>query len=275
MKMNRPNSGFWRQVREILVLIVLVIAIRTFVFGLYVVPSESMETTMLVGERLFADKLTPFFKPFKHGEIISFCDPLYEYSANHFVNLFQRYLYGPRNWTKRVIGIPGDHVQGVIEDGKPVVYRNGKRLDEPYLNKYDLVPMQVGWRSFDSTKSFAEQPFYHLDPDVVRYTQLTYERRGHPPVLHPGTPLPEYCSGSDIFDVTLGDNQYWTMGDNRLGSGDSRQWGPLDGKLIQGRIIWRIVSIDSNETWLFLDILKHPIEFWSRIRWGRFFQAVR
>ena len=39
-----------------------------------------------------------------------------------------------------VIGVPGDHIKGVIEDGKPVVYVNGKKLDEQaYINKYPLI----------------------------------------------------------------------------------------------------------------------------------------
>lgn len=267
-------TTFWGQVQEISFLIILAIAIRTFIFGLYQVPTGSMETTMLVGERFFADKLTPFFKPVTHGEIISFCDPSYPYSKGTLANLYERYLWGPSNWTKRVIGIPGDHIQGIIEDGHPVVYRNGTKLDEPYLNKYDLVPVEDGWKSFDSTKSFADQPFYKLDPDVVAKYQRYWERMGHSPVLPPGTPLPSYCSGSDVFDVKLGPNQYWVMGDNRLGSDDSRRWGVLDGKLIHGRILFRILSIDSNDSWLIFDILKHPIEFWTRVRWSRCLQVV-
>ena len=27
----------------------------------------------------------------------------------------------------------------VVENGKPVVYRNGENLDEPYINKYPLI----------------------------------------------------------------------------------------------------------------------------------------
>jgi signal peptidase I len=268
-------QGVLRQVREITVLIVLAVAIRTFIFGLYQVPTGSMETTMLVGERFFADKLTPFFRPITRGEIISFNDPAFVYSTNPVVKLFQQYLWGPANWTKRVIGIPGDHVQGVIEDGKPVVYLNGQKLDEPYLNKYPLVPSEDGsFRSWDPKKPFNEQPFYRFDPDRMKQLQWRYERAGQLSRLDPATPLPEYCGGSDTFDVKLGPNQYWVMGDNRLGSDDSRRWGILDGSLIYGRILWRILSIDSNESWLLLDILKNPIDFWTRVRWSRCLELV-
>src|SRR4030095_10404314 len=97
-----------------------------------------METTMLVGERFFADKLSYNFRKPYHGEIIAFNDPEFTYAEGYFHNLFHRYVWGPSNWTKRVIGIPGDTIMGCIEDGKPVVYRNGEKLDEAYINKYPL-----------------------------------------------------------------------------------------------------------------------------------------
>ena len=75
---------------------------------------------MLVGERFFADKATYLFRKPQRGEIISFNDPLFHYSSSFGMSLFQNYVWGPSNWTKRVIGVPGDIVKGVIEDGKPV-----------------------------------------------------------------------------------------------------------------------------------------------------------
>jgi hypothetical protein len=33
-------------------------------------------------------------------------------------------------------------------------------------------------------------------------------------------------------------------------------------------------SIDSDESWWILDLLKNPIDFWKRVRWNRFFQRV-
>ena len=115
--------------------------IRTFGFGLYQVPTGSMETTLLVGERFFADKLSYWLRSPRHGEIIAFNDPRIEYSSESCVNLWQRYAsWNVSNWTKRVIGIPGDHVKGVLEDGHPVIYVNDKKLDESaYINKYPLI----------------------------------------------------------------------------------------------------------------------------------------
>lgn len=307
--------------RELIGLLAIVILIRTFGFGLYQVPTGSMETTMLVGERFFADKFTPLFSAPKRGDIISFNDPMYRYSKNIVVRIFQEYFWGPANWTKRVIGLPGDKIRGAIENGHPVVYVNDVQLEEPYINKYPLIDIltddvQVVCRktqeqvlcemqrnhidaqqfpcrfnnavaqyhrriSYDPEKSFDKQDFY-----VIRENQVVRGEHNELSLTSPGTPLPEehaqekregnsIWNCTDEFYVELDDHHYWVMGDNRLGSCDSRFWGPLEGRMIHGKILYRIWSIDSCE-WLWLwDLMKHPIDFWSRVRWNRFFQRVR
>lgn len=282
---TRANKWYNRQgqTMQFMILLLVVFLIRTFFFGLYQVPTGSMETTMLVGERFFADKFTVLFVPIKHGDIISFNDPNFEYSDNLVTNLWQRYVWGPANWTKRVIGIPGDHIVGKIEDGKPVVYRNGEKLDEPYLNKYPILAVwtskphlyngywiadRMTYRTYDPAKPYDQQPFYQINPLYIVNVPTV------PKMLEPQTP---YQGGIDVFDVTLGANEYWAMGDNRLGSYDSRGWGKLNGTLIHGKIVFRILSIDSDVTWtdwLLIDLVMHPVEFWKRVRWSRCLQFV-
>ena len=280
---KRPNKGFIADTLESLIVIIpVVFLIKTYIFGLYQVPTCSMENTMLVGERFFADKMTPFFRGPKHGEIIAFNHPLYDYSKNPVINWYQRYLdLSITSWTKRVIGVPGDNVQGRIEDGKPVVYRNGEKLDEPYVNQYPIVELYkpelvennnfgkgLVRRTFDPAKKLddRQQPFYRIRPvDAARAKQYVLKS-----IYYPN----DYEEDKDIFDVQLGKNQYWMMGDNRRGSWDSRGWGALDGKLIHGRILFRLWSSDSDESWWIFDLIKHPIEFFSRFRWSRCLQTV-
>jgi len=298
------KQGFGAFIREIAVLLLIVFLIRTFGFGLYQVPTGSMETTMLVGERFFADKFTPLFLKIKRGDIIAFNDPTFPYSSNKFKRLFEEYVWGPSNWTKRVIGAPGDAVKGVIEDGKPVVYLNGKKLHEPYINKYPLIKVckvpflefkrrRAGFgmsnrdignlivlKSYDKNATYDEQPFYN-----IKETHICFQEGGKLDLIYPGTARggfmknnvgKNYWGGnSDEFYVKLGKNQYWVMGDNRLGSSDSRFFGPLDGRLIHGKIIFRIWSIDSDASFWPLDLVKHPIDFWKRIRWNRCLQTVK
>ncbi len=292
MNVLKNILGSWYEVKSVrtiaeLLFIILPLAflIRTVGFGLYQVPSGSMETTLLVGERFFADKLSYWFRKPQRGEIISFNDPLYRYSSNSFVNFLQRYVnFNISNITKRIVGIPGDHIEGKVEEGRPVVYLNGKRLDETaYVNKYPLILVrnatvykgetpfygkEVDVRSFDPSIPWDKQLFYKIDPRLILYNKKTQE----PFITKPGT-LQE--GGIDTFDITLGENQYWMMGDNRLGSLDSRSWGPLDGTLIHGKIAFRIWSMDTADSYLVLDLLKHPLGFWKKVRWSRCFQFVR
>lgn len=318
---QKKQQTWLESMSEFCFLLVIVFLIRTFGFGLYQVPTGSMETTMLVGERFFADKLSYNFRSARHGEIIAFNDPSFKYSANPAMKIFQKYMWGPSNWTKRVVGIPGDVIRGAIEDGKPVVYRNGQKLDESYVNAYPLVSVyrrdladihhaiedeikkasrgyridkskvaeytqqrlehEKTYRSYDSSVAYDQQPFYDLCEDrIVRDEQGNLELR------IPGTPLPSRngntapdetknnWNGSDVYYLKLGANEYWCMGDNRLGSHDCRFFGPIKQEEIHGRIIFRIWSVDSDESWWIVDLIKHPINFWQRVRWSRFFQIM-
>lgn len=307
--------------RELFFLLTLVLLVRTFGFGLYQVPTGSMETTMLVGERFFADKLSPLFVAPKRGDIISFNDPMYKYSSNSLVRVIEEYFWGPANWTKRVIGLPGDTIKGVLEAGRPALYVNGVKLDEPYINKYPLIdiwtedsqsvfrkakkqvldemnknhiePQQYSYVfenilakyhrrvSYDPAKPFNKQEFY-----TINENQVMRGENNELLLTMPGTALPtehvqmkregnSAWNSTDEFYIELKDNQYWVMGDNRLGSCDSRFWGPLNGHSIHSKILYRIWSIDSCEWLWFWDFIKHPVDFWSRVRWNRFFQRVR
>ena len=96
----------------------------------FVIPTGSMQDTLLIGDHLLVDKLAyapagavsrhflPYQDP-KHGDIIVF---RYPPDINETL-------------VKRLIGIPGDRLK--IVNG--VVYRNGIRLNEPYAyHKYEL-----------------------------------------------------------------------------------------------------------------------------------------
>ena len=144
-----------------------------------------------------------------------------------------------------------------------------------------LVEETMSPRSYDSSQPYDKQPFYDVKEDCI-----VRDEEGNPELIMPGTPImpkngktsPDEMRNnwtrSDIFYLQLGADEYWCMGDNRLGSHDCRFFGPIKECEIHGRIIFRIWSIDSDEAWWIVDLIKHPINFWSRVRWNRFFQIM-
>lgn len=288
---EKPKKTFLKQLFEaIFIIIPIAFLIRTFGYGLYQVPTSSMEKTMLKGERYFADKFTNLFSDPIRGEIITFNDPTFNYSKNKFKNLFEHYVWGPSNWTKRVIGIPGDEIKGVIEDNKTVVYLKKKdedefkKLDEPYLNQYPLIAVHtpgsnrsLDYLTYDPNVSYENQPFYRLSKNYVHLGSKVAALFGMPSIKQPRTPIYDNTGKKnlDVYNIKLGKDEYWVMGDNRLNSHDSRMWGPLKRSFIHGKIVFRLWSSDSNESWWIVDLIKHPIDFWKRIRWNRCLQRVK
>ncbi len=293
---RRPKSKTQDFVESLFLFVPLAFIIRTIGFGLYEVPSGSMETTMLVGERFFADKFTILFVPPKYGDVISFNDPNFSYSDGALKNWWQMYVFGPSNWTKRVIGVPGDHIVGTIEDGKPVIYRNGNKLEEHYINQYPLLVVynpagakQLKQKSYVPELSLEQQPFYRVTPLEKIWGKRKSVLYGLPELVYPYTPVDRVTTFGtseehpvDVFDVHLRDDEYWVMGDNRQGSNDSRFWGPLKRRFIHGKIVLCLYSIDTDDFWgafewahiFIFDMLRHPLTFWQQVRWGRCLRRV-
>jgi signal peptidase I len=48
---------------------------------------------------------------------------------------------------------------------------------------------------------------------------------------------------SESFQITLGETEYFVMGDNRPASSDSRNWGPLDSEYVTGRPLFRLFPL--------------------------------
>lgn len=284
-------QNLYRNVKEIVVLLLTVVIVRTFIFGLYIVPTGSMETTLLVGEQLVANKAIYWFTNPGYNDIIACNQPILSYSGNFFKNIWQNYFdLSVENWTKRVIGKPGDTIKSVVEDGHTVIYRNGIKLDEPYVNQHPLVGFYNRLPSFSNNCHYTLKTY---DPNLSSDQQLFYKKTDSRKIVKglsasmPGTPIRD---GKDEYEITLKDDEYWILGDNRLGSHDSRFFGPVKRQLIHGKIVFRLLSFDDYEIditksgfasllnlrdWTMVKFLFHPIDFINNIRWSRCFQFVK
>ena len=207
----------------------------------FIVPTPSMDKTVMVGDHLLVDKLSyapsdgfskhllPYTEP-KRGDIIVFRYPM---------DISQNYV-------KRCMGVPGDHIKVVDKD----LYLNGKKLVEPYVQHVfpgiesyrDNFPSEPDFRVYDRARKM-------LAENVVN------------------------------GEVVVPDGYYFAMGDNRDNSLDSRYWGFVPRENIIGKPLVIFWSYDAPTVdWLgyspehFIDLAKN---FFTKTRWDRTLKLVR
>ena len=230
-------------------LLVIVLFIMTFVLQNFEIPSSSMEDTMLIGDHVLVNReqfATPThwmgpllpYRDIHRGDIVVFLSPE---EKGLFV-------------VKRIIGVPGDHIH--LRDG--AVYRNGEKLDEPYVQH--KVANYDPYR--DNFPAVPPSEMYGITSEEWIAA------------------LPSYVQG---VDVVVPPNSYFGMGDNRDVSKDSRYWGFIPRKNVIGRplfIYWSFVTPPDQYQMRGagdrLAFLAHiVVHFFDETRWSRTFKPVR
>lgn len=135
----------------VIIAIILALLFRHFIGTPTVVKQTSMQTTLMQNDRLILNRwVATVDGDLKRGDIITFEAPsktdrnmgdddvdlnnpvaIYDYNPTGLWEKFNYYFLenGKVSFIKRVIGLPGEHVQ--IKDGK--VYIDEKELSEDYL----------------------------------------------------------------------------------------------------------------------------------------------
>ncbi len=245
-KLQKKKDTLPESIAGIASVLVSGLFIITFVIQAFEIPSGSMENTLLIGDHVFVDRLTPALKAsyigplmayhqIRHGEIIVFVHP-----AEHGLYV-----------VKRIIGIPGDRIH--LRDG--VVFRNGQALTEPYLNPD------------------------HGSPDRYRDNFPAESGAGNPNVL-PEWPLVLQDHVRD-GELVVPPGSYFGMGDNRANSLDSRYWGFIPQENIVGRPLFTYWSFDTPETGPPASLTERArslgytmVHFFDKTRWKRMFHPV-
>lgn len=162
---SRPAPTGWSAVlREtgiiVVSAIILSLLIKTFLAQAFSIPSQSMEQTLLKGDRVMVTRLAPGPFDVHRGDIVVFKDPggwldgtsvapaptgVAGAIAQALTFIGLRPQDAGHHLIKRVIGLPGDHVQCCDEQGRLMV--NGMAIDEPYIAP-GSVPSE---RDFDIT----------------------------------------------------------------------------------------------------------------------------
>ncbi|HBE73480.1 MAG TPA: signal peptidase I [candidate division Zixibacteria bacterium] len=223
-----PFKRLWHEWLWPLIWAVLVVKflINPFLLAAYHVPTGSMENTILPGEWLMADK-------FSYGIHIPFSDayvlPLSEPRPGQIM-VFKS-PYDGRTLVKRCVAGAGDTV---AVRGKKL-FINGVERTEAYVRHNDPHELEIDYRL--------------IDPD--QFQRAWQEgQMSHSPFR------------DNFGPVVVPAGHLFMMGDNRDDSFDSRFWGPLPRRYVQGRPLIIYWSWDS---WSSLQI--H--EFWKRPRLGR------
>ncbi|HJC62036.1 MAG TPA: signal peptidase I [Candidatus Blautia merdavium] len=112
--MKRFWEELWEYVKMILIVVVVVLIVNNFLLINAKIPSESMEDTIMTGDRIFGNRLAYLFSDPQRYDIVIFKYPDDE---------TQLYI-------KRVIGLPGETVE--IRDGKVYIDGSETPLDDSF-----------------------------------------------------------------------------------------------------------------------------------------------
>ncbi len=234
-----PEALAW-----LLTLVVAALFLNSFVLQPYLIPSESMERTLLVGDFLLvnkqvfapSDRFTRWLMPYRdvsRGDIVIFHHPQHPYLV------------------KRVVGSPGDRLR--IEDGRVTV--NGLSLDEPYAAFEPAAPNPF-------RDDFPARVYTDPEVDPVWWKQMQSLTRDG--------------------ELVVPEGEYFVLGDNRNHSTDSRYWGFVARQEIVARPLVIYFSVARSSTTdvhqAADDRLGHDRELSARLtgfaRWKRIFHVV-
>jgi len=230
--------------------------ILTFLAQNFVIPSGSMENTLLVGDHVVVDRITlspatkwmPFvhYREPKRGDIVVFIKPGELDPVDGKPTIM--------HLVKRLVGVPGDrlhlhegivYINGVVQTPPPEG-KDDPPLDREFLDEFPAVPPSP---SAGATERWAI----------------------------------EFPSHIENGDLVIPEGKYFMMGDHRHNSLDSRYWGFVPRENIEGRPLfyyWSFKTPDeqyqqsgvgNTVAWM-----GHvALHFFTETRWSRTLSRVR
>jgi signal peptidase I len=208
----------------------------------FVIPTGSMEDTLMIGDHLLVDKLA--YAP--AGPISKYVIPYTDVKRGDII-VFRYPVDIQPTFVKRCIGVPGDRIRLVNKQ----LILNGRPVNEPYV--YHKTEYIDSYRD-----NFPSDPNVHV-ADFAQEMLMGHVQNG---------------------EVVVPPGSYFAMGDNRDSSLDSRYWGFVPRANIIGKpliIYWSydaptealsrpMMSIDH-----LLDLVQH---FPTKTRWLRTFRLI-
>jgi len=234
------HRGF---IAEWTVTIILLLFATTSLVQAFVIPSASMESSLLIGDHVLVDKMT-FAPP---GSVSSRLLPYRQVRRGDII-VFRYPMDIKEDYVKRAIGIPGDHLRLVNKQ----LILNGHAVNEPYVQ--------------------------HIFPYINQYRDNFPAAPPDPTVMQPAIAM--LTNNVADGEVVVPPNCIFAMGDNRDDSLDSRYWGFVPMQNIEGTplvIYWSFEAPTADLTNgnigidHIMDILTH---FFTKTRWRRTLKLI-
>jgi signal peptidase I len=247
---ERPKETPVEFLSSLAAVLVTGLFIIAFVVQAFEIPSSSMENTLLIGDHVFVNRIQFAPKSSWIGKLLPYRDVQFR---DIVVFLHPDPPQAGTYVVKRIIGLPGDRIH--LRNG--VVYRNGVKLDEPYVD-HDSD-------TFD--------PYRNEFPSVPPQDDGNMSANWFVDVH-------SFIQGDDLV---VPPDHYFAMGDHRGVSLDSRYWGFIPRQNVIGRPMFIYWSFETpggqylktgwSDRLLFFG--KIVVHFFDETRWKRTLQVVK
>lgn len=201
---------------------IIVFLIRSFIVQPYNVPTQSLEPTVMPGDLLLVTQFSyGLHLPIWNKTILPIANP-----KNGDIIV----VHWPTNpnidFVKRVIGVPGDRVS----------FMNGVLSINGHITSQRFVKNSV-----DSDS--AQGPFWPVK--IMKENLLGVEHL----IYNCGASADQCPSGpfKDFENLVIPKGEYFLMGDNRVNSDDSRDWGFVPSDDIVGKAQYILYSSDPSK----------------------------
>ncbi|MGO1791887.1 MAG: signal peptidase I [Oceanisphaera sp.] len=229
--------GWIEQARSIFPVIAVVLVLRSFIYEPFQIPSGSMMPTLLVGDFILVEKFAYGLKePVSNTTLIPTGQP-----ERGDVVVF-KYPEDTRiDYIKRVIGLPGD----------TVVYQDKQLFVKPACQEEpcaDFAPVELS--------AAQHSAFSQMGVKLERFSESLTKQPHHilrNPMLPDRVSMYYRQSDTALNEWVVPDGHYFTMGDNRDNSTDSRFWGFVPEENLVGKAvaIWVSFEFERNaDSWL-------------------------
>jgi signal peptidase I len=255
------KGGVADTTRFLILLFLIAVLLRSFIVAPFVIPSGSMLPRMMIGDFLFVSKWSYGYSRYSIPfGLAPFGGRIFASEPERGDVVVFRYPGKDEDYVKRLIGLPGDHIQ--VRGGQ--VFLNGAPVPKVRIADY-LVPITPN------------SPCRWIEKDAARVVEMEGRRFCSYPRFRETLPggrsyevLDQVNAGqgddTELFVVPAG--HYFMMGDNRDDSADSRfpvgeGVGFLPRDHLVGRALVTFFSTDGSAEWI------KPWTWFGAARWDR------